>query len=69
MAIEVAPVILELVLLGWVFTLGSYVVEVMDRRSHRADMYEMMKVNLAAWQERLTTPYYQQPNTETAPKA
>ena len=54
--VTVDPAIIELVVLGWLLTLATSVVDSLDRRSHRKDIYDLLKVNLAYQQERLVNP-------------
>jgi len=51
-SVAIDPAIIELIILGWLLTLASSVVDALDRRSHRKDIYDLLKVNLAYQQER-----------------
>lgn len=51
MAIEVPITIVEVIVAGWLFALGVSVLDSIDRRSHRKDIYDLMKLNLSALME------------------
>lgn len=53
MQIEIPAVLLNFIVIGWVFVIGTLVVDTIDRRMARSDIYDLMKINLSAMMERL----------------
>jgi len=51
--IEIPAVLLNFIVIGWVFVIGTLVVDTIDRRMARSDIYDLMKINLSAMMERL----------------
>lgn len=55
MQIEVPAIIIQYIVVGWLFVLGVAVLDAIDRRAHRANIYDLMKLNLSAIMENMDT--------------